>query len=85
MRPITLKVQPFGVTGTCGAEDAHKTVPSLPEGFRYQPELISPADEESLVARMRELPFREFEFHGYTGKRRVVSFGWHYDFGGRQL
>jgi len=24
---------------------------------------------------MRELPFREFEFHGYTGKRRVVSFG----------
>jgi alkylated DNA repair dioxygenase AlkB len=35
--------------------------------------------------RVRELAFREFEFHGYTGKRRVVSFGWHYDFGERQL
>jgi hypothetical protein len=26
------------------------------------------------VTRVRELPFREFEFHGYKGKRRVVSF-----------
>jgi alkylated DNA repair dioxygenase AlkB len=34
---------------------------------------------------VRELPFRDFEFHGYTGKRRVVSFGWHYDFSGRHL
>lgn len=58
---------------------------SFPEGFRYQPELIGPADEDALVARIRELPFREFEFHGYLGKRRVVSFGWHYDFSGQQL
>jgi alkylated DNA repair dioxygenase AlkB len=34
---------------------------------------------------VRALPFREFEFHGYTGKRRVVSFGWHYDFSARHL
>jgi alkylated DNA repair dioxygenase AlkB len=54
--------------------------PRYPEGFRYQPELISRADEESLVEQIRQLPFREFEFHGYTGKRRVVSFGWRYDF-----
>ena len=57
----------------------------LPEGFRYQPELIGPADEVALVAHIRELPFREFEFHGYLGKRRVVSFGWHYDFSGQRL
>jgi alkylated DNA repair dioxygenase AlkB len=57
----------------------------LPEGFLYRPELIGPADEEALLTRVRGLPFREFEFHGYTGKRRVVSFGWHYDFTGRQL
>ena len=56
------------------------------EGFRYQPELIAAADEDALVAHMRELPFREFEFHGYLGKRRVVSFGWKYEFaGGGQL
>jgi alkylated DNA repair dioxygenase AlkB len=59
--------------------------PKLPEGFRYRPELISPEEEDALVALVRGLPFREFEFHGYTGKRRVVSFGWHYDFTGHQL
>jgi alkylated DNA repair dioxygenase AlkB len=55
------------------------------EGFRYQPELISHEDEDLLVAHVRELPFREFDFHGYKGKRRVVSFGWHYDFSGAGL
>ena len=51
-----------------------------PERFRSCPELISLSDESSLIARVRELPFREFEFHGYVGKRRTVSFGWLYDF-----
>ena len=62
-----------------------ETAPKFPEGFRYRPELIDTADEDGLVARVRELPFRDFEFHGYTGKRRVVSFGLHYDFSARQL
>ncbi|MCA1816597.1 MAG: alpha-ketoglutarate-dependent dioxygenase AlkB [Acidobacteria bacterium] len=64
---------------------ARRDAPRLPEGFRYETELISPRDEGALVARVRELPFREFEFHGYTGRRRVVSFGWRYDFTGRGL
>ena len=56
------------------------------EGFDYQPALIDPSTEVALVARVRELPFQEFEFHGYKGKRRVVSFGWKYEFsGGGQL
>jgi hypothetical protein len=42
-------------------------VPTLPEGFRYRSDMISPTDEDALLARLRELPFREFEFHGYTG------------------
>jgi alkylated DNA repair dioxygenase AlkB len=67
------------------AGSTRETAPNLPEGFRYRPELISSDDEEVLLARARELPFRDFEFHGYTGKRRVVSFGWHYDFSGRRL
>ena len=59
--------------------------PSLPEGFRYAPELVSANAERTLLDHIRELPFREFEFHGYTGKRRVVSFGWRYDFGDETL
>jgi alkylated DNA repair dioxygenase AlkB len=68
-----------------GADDAPAPGPALPDGFRYRPDLIGAADQDALLAHVRELPFREFEFHGYTGKRRVVSFGWHYDFAARQL
>lgn len=72
----------FELFGTAGAP---RPVPESPEGFRYQPELLGAGDEAALLAHVRELPFRAFEFHGYTGKRRVVSFGWKYDFAGRQL
>jgi alkylated DNA repair dioxygenase AlkB len=61
------------------------TGPALPEGFRYRPDVISSDQERELLERMRELPFREFEFQGYVGKRRVVSYGWKYDFNERQL
>src|SRR4028119_867179 len=64
---------------------ADQGVPHLPEGFRYRPELIGAGEEDALLAHVRELPFREFEFHGYKGKRRVVSFGWQYDFSARHL
>ena len=59
--------------------------PQLPDGFKYQPSLLSPAEEEALLARVRELPFKNFEFQGYVGKRRVVSYGWKYDFNDRSL
>ncbi|MFN2493337.1 MAG: alpha-ketoglutarate-dependent dioxygenase AlkB [Pyrinomonadaceae bacterium] len=55
------------------------------EGFRYRPDLMSTADEAMVLTRVRQLPFREFDFHGYKGRRRVVSFGWQYDFSGHQL
>jgi alkylated DNA repair dioxygenase AlkB len=57
----------------------------LPEGFRYEKELITPEAERTLLAAIRELPFKEFEFHGYVGKRRTVSFGWSYDFSTEKL
>ena len=59
--------------------------PALPSGFRYRPDIITPAEEGNLLAAISGLPFREFEFHGYTGKRRVVSYGWRYDFEDRAL
>lgn len=54
--------------------------PVFPDGFRYQETFLSLAEEAALMVQIAELPFREFEFHGYKGKRRTVSFGWHYDF-----
>ncbi|MBX9826465.1 MAG: alpha-ketoglutarate-dependent dioxygenase AlkB [Xanthobacteraceae bacterium] len=54
----------------------------LPSGFCYATGLISAPGERALVARMSSLPFKEFEFQGFLGNRRVVSFGWRYDFNG---
>ncbi|HEY8255779.1 MAG TPA: alpha-ketoglutarate-dependent dioxygenase AlkB [Rhizomicrobium sp.] len=55
------------------------------EGFRYRDGLFSPAEEQDFVRGFEGLPFRPFEFHGYLGNRRVVSFGWRYDYSGAQL
>jgi alkylated DNA repair dioxygenase AlkB len=57
-----------------------KTQAPAPEGFRYQAELLPIAEERALVEWFGGLPLKEFEFHGYSGKRRVMSFGWHYSF-----
>ena len=57
----------------------------LPAGFTYQPDFLSPEEEHELVARLADLPFRPFEFQGYVGNRRIVSFGWKYDFNTREL
>ena len=54
-------------------------LPLLPQGFEYQAELVSTDEETKLLEHFRELDFREYEFRGYLGKRRVVSFGLRYD------
>jgi alkylated DNA repair dioxygenase AlkB len=54
--------------------------PALPEGFRYQPDFLSLGEEEALIARFQSLPFKPFEFQQYLGKRRVVYFGYRYDY-----
>lgn len=59
--------------------------PTLPSGFRYQPDLISPEEEADLVDRLQSLPFAPFDFHGHLANRRVIGFGFHYDYDNRRL
>lgn len=59
--------------------------PKLPEGFVYQEDMTSAEEEAALIHDFAALPFKPFEFHGYLGNRRVVSYGWRYDYGGRVL
>jgi len=56
-----------------------------PKGFAYRPDAFSAAEQRSWLERLQALPFKPFEFHGYLGKRRIVSFGWRYDYAGRAL
>jgi alkylated DNA repair dioxygenase AlkB len=57
----------------------------FPEGFQYNDAVLSLDQEQTLVEEFAYLPFREFEFRGFLGKRRTVSFGWRYDFNVREL
>lgn len=59
--------------------------PDLPEGMRLRAELITAEEERALVARLGALPLEPFQFRGYEGRRRVVSFGWRYDFSHSRL
>jgi len=62
-----------------------KDLRDLPQGFRYRDDVLSPDQESALITSLERLPFREFEFRGFLGKRRTVSFGCHYDFNVRKL
>lgn len=59
--------------------------PVAPEGFRYREDFLTPAEEQAMVAQLAELDFEPFQFRGYEGRRRVVSFGQRYDFNGPGL
>jgi alkylated DNA repair dioxygenase AlkB len=56
-----------------------------PPGFRYRTEFVESGEERALLEWIETLPLTEFQFHGYLAKRRVVSFGWKYEYDERAL
>ena len=52
----------------------------LISGLRYEQELISEAEERSLVEQLAAADLSPFQFHGWLGNRKTRSFGWRYDF-----
>src|SRR5215213_4838357 len=59
--------------------------PAAPAGLVYEPGFVAPEEERALAGRIAALPFRPFEFHGFIGNRRTISFGLHYAFDGSGL
>jgi alkylated DNA repair dioxygenase AlkB len=54
--------------------------PSLPPGFRYEPDFVSESEQRALVGFLETLPLKPFEFRNFRGNRRVAAFGYHYDY-----
>ena len=52
----------------------------LPPGLEFREEFVSSAEEAGLLEQIGGLSFTPFQFHGWTGNRETVSFGWRYDF-----
>ena len=55
-------------------------VTAVPEGLQYSAEFISPEFERELIGHVAALPLQPFQFGAFEGKRRVVSFGFRYDY-----
>jgi len=57
----------------------------LPEGFRYHADVLTAEEEDELARELGALPFKPFDFQGFLANRRVVSFGYRYDYGSRSV
>jgi alkylated DNA repair dioxygenase AlkB len=56
----------------------------LPEGFSHREDFLTIEEENDLLERFQRLNFHPFDFHGYTAKRRIVEYGFEYDFTSRR-
>jgi DNA oxidative demethylase len=54
-----------------------------PEGLLYQPELISPAEEETLLERLEVLRYDPVVLHGQAARRTARHYGLDYDYESR--
>ena len=57
----------------------------LPNGMVYQREFLSVAEEQALLAILRQLPLVEAKYKQFTAKRRIISYGLSYDFSSNEL
>ena len=53
---------------------------SLPNGFVYRPEFLTPQEEADIIGYIEDLPLSHSYLGEYVSKRRVIGFGWGYDF-----
>jgi alkylated DNA repair dioxygenase AlkB len=60
-------------------------VTAFPQGFRYEGEAVADGAQRALIAEIRQLPLQAFDFHGFKANRRVLSYGWRYDFAIQRL
>jgi alkylated DNA repair dioxygenase AlkB len=60
-------------------------VPAFADGYAYEPDFLSAAEEASLIGEIQRLPLAEAEYKQYTAKRRIVSYGGRYDFNANRL
>jgi alkylated DNA repair dioxygenase AlkB len=56
-----------------------------PEGLLLREDFLTAKEEEGLVREIRALSFETFHYRGYEAKRRVIAWGWSYDFTSEEL
>ncbi len=65
--------------------DLFAAPPALPEGLTYAEGVLPHDAAAAIMAGFAGLPFQAFDFHGFKGLRRIVSYGARYDFSASRL
>jgi alkylated DNA repair dioxygenase AlkB len=58
---------------------------SFADGYFYQRDFLSIAEEAGLLREIEHLPLAPAEYRQYLARRRIVSYGGRYDFSARRL
>jgi alkylated DNA repair dioxygenase AlkB len=58
---------------------------SGPAGLRLGQAIVTPDEEQALLAQIAGVRLSPFQYQGWQGKRLTASFGWRYDFNTGQL
>lgn len=56
------------------------TPAALPNGLVYKPDFLTRDEEEILLAYIQNLPLFNAPYREYTARRRILNFGWSFDF-----
>ncbi|MBY0293896.1 alpha-ketoglutarate-dependent dioxygenase AlkB [Patescibacteria group bacterium] len=58
---------------------------TLPNGLVYRPDFLTSGEEDVLLAYIQNLPLFNAPYKEYTAKRRILNFGWSFDFRNNKL
>ncbi len=71
--------------GANGDLDLFEVAAKVPDGFIYRQNFISEAEEQELIREIQSVHLTAFKYYQFTGKRRLASFGWQYEFGKNEI
>jgi alkylated DNA repair dioxygenase AlkB len=71
--------------GVNGDLNLFEVAAKVPDGFIYHRNFISEAEEPELIREIQSLHLKSFKYYQFTGKRRIASFGWQYEFGKSEI
>jgi len=71
--------------GVNGDLNLFEVAVTVPDGFIYHRNFISEAEEQALIREIQSVQLASFKYYQFTGKRRLASFGWQYEFGKNEI
>ncbi len=81
----TAFLYPRGMTSVETQASLFETKQVFPEGFVYRPNFLTQKEEAELIGYIEDLPLTHGSNGEYTAKRRLINFGWGYDFKNREI